>query len=144
LDSYVSDVGRTFPVSGSFTERQKEILEMVTAVSDSIIANIQPGATFTELMEVARRNIPEEHQRYMQAGMFFGHHLGLSAGDPSLPERPLEPGMVFTVEPWYYNHDENIAVFIEDVVAVTSTGAEVFTERLPRRPEDLERMVRLR
>ena len=77
----------------------------------------------------------------MQTGVFFGHHIGMNAGDPSLPEAPLEPGMVFTVEPWYYNHDDAISVFIEDVVLVTDDGAEVLTAALPRIPEDLERMV---
>jgi Xaa-Pro aminopeptidase len=49
--------------------------------------------------------------------------------------------MVFTVEPWYYNHDAEIAVFVEDDVLVTATGAEVLTASLPRTPEDLERLV---
>ncbi|MEE9263692.1 MAG: M24 family metallopeptidase [Vicinamibacteria bacterium] len=43
LDYYVADVGRTFPVSGKFTEEQKRTLDMVTAVSDAIIAAVRPG-----------------------------------------------------------------------------------------------------
>jgi Xaa-Pro aminopeptidase len=77
----------------------------------------------------------------MQAGFFFGHHIGLSVDDPYLPDAMLEPGMVFTVEPWYYNHEDKIAVFVEDDVLVTATGAEVLTASLPRAPEDLERLV---
>jgi Xaa-Pro aminopeptidase len=45
------------------------------------------------------------------------------------------------VEPWYYNHDENIAVFTEEVVAVTDKGADVLTAALPHSPEALEKMV---
>ena len=78
----------------------------------------------------------------MQTGLFFGHHIGLSTGDPSLPDLPLAPGMVFTVEPWYYNHDTGISVFTEDVVLVTETGVEILSSGLPRTPDELERMVR--
>ena len=78
----------------------------------------------------------------MQTPSYFGHHLGLSSGDPSLLEEPLAPGMVFTIEPWYYNHDLGISVFVEDVLLVTDDGVEVLTRTLPRTPDELERMVR--
>ena len=141
LDYYASDVGRTFPVSGRFTDEQREILAMTRGVSDAIIAAVQPGVTFRELRDVADAVIPAEHRQYMQAGLFFGHHVGLAVGDPSLVDAPLEPGMIFTVEPWYYNHDRNISVFIEDEVLVTRGGAELLTASLPRDPDDLERLV---
>ncbi len=141
LDYYISDVGRTFPVSGTFSPRQREILEMEVAVSDAIIAAIRPGVTFADLQRVADSAIPPDHKQYMQTGLFFGHHLGLDTGDPSLSDVTLKPGMIFTVEPWYYNHEEGISVFTEDEVLVTSTGVEVLTAALPRRPEELERMI---
>ena len=50
--------------------------------------------------------------------------------------------MIFTVEPWYYNHDEDISVFTEDVILITDTGCEVLSEDLPRAPVDLERLVK--
>ena len=141
LDHYVSDVGRTFPVSGRFTPAQRRTLAMTTAVSDAIIAAVRPGITLAELTEVARAAIPPDERKYMQTGSFFGHHIGLNVGDPSLLDEPLAPGMIFTVEPWYYNHDREIAVFLEDVILVTEAGAEVLTAALPRSPEALERLV---
>ena len=141
VDYYASDVGRTFPVSGKFTDPQRETLRMATAVSDTIIASVRPGVTFRELREIAESVIPAEHRQYMQTGLFFGHHVGLNVGDPSLPNALLEPGMVFTVEPWYYNHERNISVFVEDEILVTKEGAEVLTSALPRTPEDLEKLV---
>ena len=142
FDGYVSDVGRTFPVGGSFSPEQAETLRMTVGVSDAIIAAVRPGVTLEELQEVADAAIPEPERRYMQTGLFFGHHLGLSTGDPVLTDEPLRPGMVFTIEPWYYNHDQAISVFTEDVVLVTETGVEVLTGFLPRSPQDLERWVR--
>lgn len=141
LDYYVSDVGRTFPVSGSYSTEQATILAMEIAVADAIIAAVRPGVTFRQLRAVAEWVIHPEHRPYMQTGLFFGHHLGLSTDDPSLPDIPLAPGMVFTVEPWYYNHDRGISVFTEDEVLVTEDGAELLTTGLPRRLAELERMV---
>lgn len=140
--NYVSDVGRTFPVSGKFTAKQKEILRMETGISDAIIAYIKPGITFTDLREFTHRIIPEHAKKYMQAGLFFGHHLGLSTGDPNLPQAKLRAGMIFTVEPWYYNHDEQISVFTEDVILVTEEGCEVLSKDLPRTPEELEQLMK--
>jgi Xaa-Pro aminopeptidase len=142
VDGYVSDVGRTFPVSGRFTDVQREGLEMVTRVADAIIAAVRPGVTFAELTGLAYDAIPAQEARHMQTSSFFGHHIGLSAGDPALLEEPLAPGMVFTVEPWYYNHRMGVAVFVEDVVLVTEDGAEILTRTLPRSPRALERLVR--
>ncbi|MDX1394940.1 MAG: Xaa-Pro peptidase family protein [Gemmatimonadota bacterium] len=141
VDYYVSDVGRTFPVAGSFSAEQRRILELEVAVADAIISQIRPGMTFRELQTIGVSVIPFEHREYMQAGLFFGHHIGLSTGDPAIPGQTLLPGMVFTVEPWYYNHDTGISVFTEDVVLVTSDGAEVLSAALPRSPAELEAMV---
>jgi len=141
LDYYSSDVGRTFPVGGRFSDRQREALALSTAVADAIISQVRPGVTFGELLEIGTAEIPEDERRNMQTGSFFGHHVGLAVGDPALLDAQLEPGMIFTVEPWYYNHVEGIAVFVEDQVLVTEDGAIVLSGELPRDPEALERMV---
>ena len=141
LNGYVSDVGRTFPVSGRFTDRQREILTAEIAVSDEIIRAARPGLTLADLQEVAEAAMPAGARPYMQVGLFFGHHLGLSTGDPVDIDAPLRPGMVFTVEPWYYNHDEGISVFTEDQILITDSGARNLTASLPRTPDDLERLL---
>jgi Xaa-Pro aminopeptidase len=142
IDGYVSDVGRTFPVTGRFTYEQHEKLMVSVTAADAIIAAVRPGVTFADLTRVAYEAIPDHEEPYMQTGSFFGHHIGLSPGDPALPDAPLEPGMVFTVEPWYYNHELGVAVFVEDVVLVTDDGAEVLTAALGRSPQELEAMIR--
>jgi len=141
VDGYVSDVGRTLPVGGAFDAGRRERLEMVNAVTERIVAAVRPGITLARLTEVAYEAIPDAEERYMQTPSYFGHHIGLSAGDPALPDEPLAPGMVFTVEPWYYNHDLGISVFVEEVVLVTEEGARVLTASLPRDPDALEAMV---
>ena len=142
IDGYVSDVGRTFPVSGSFSAVQREKLEVSTRAAEAVIAAVRPGVTLRELTQVAYDAIPDDEERHMQAPVFFGHHIGMSAGDPAMIDEPLAPGMIFTVEPWYYNHEIGVSVFVEEVVLVTQDGVEVLTATLPRDPESLEAMVR--
>ena len=141
INRYVSDVGRTFPANGSFTEVQREKLLVSTRATEAVIAAVRPGVTLRELTRVAYDAIPDEEESYMQTPSFFGHHIGLSTGDPALLDEPLAPGMVFTIEPWYYNHDIGVSVFVEEVVLVTEGGAEVLTDALPRDPEALEALV---
>ena len=142
LNGYVSDTGRTFPVSGTFTDEQRAILAMEIRVSDALIAALRPGVTLLEAQKAGVAAIPEAARHYMQAGSFFGHHLGLSSGDPSLQDVPLAPGMVITVEPWYYNHHRDIAVFTEDVILITPDGRENLTGHVARSPEGLEALMR--
>ncbi|MDE2662021.1 MAG: Xaa-Pro peptidase family protein [Gemmatimonadota bacterium] len=141
INGYVSDVGRTFPANGAFTEVQREKLLVSTRAAEAVIAAVRPGVTLRELTQVAYDAIPDEEERYMQTPSFFGHHIGLSTGDPALLDEPLAPGMVFTIEPWYYNHDLGVSVFVEEVVLVTEDGAEVLTDALPRDPAALEGLV---
>lgn len=137
-DHYVSDVGRTFPVSARFTPRQRELVEMVRHISDAVIAAAKPGMTLAGLQAVAAAAIPPAARPYMQAPLYFGHHIGLNAGDPALTTAPLAPGMVFTIEPWYYNHVESVAVFVEDEILITASGRENLTADLPRDAAGLE------
>ncbi len=137
-DHYVSDVGRTFPVNDRFSARQRQLIEMVRRVSDAVIAAARPGTTLAALQAVALAAIPAEAKPYMQAPLYFGHHIGLDAGDPSVASAPLASGMVFTIEPWYYNHLEDTAVFIEDEILITASGSENLTAWLPRDADGLE------
>jgi len=142
LDGYVSDTGRTFPVSGRFTPEQRAILQMEVGVSDALIAALRPGVTLADAQREGARAIPESARPYMQTGLFFGHHLGLSSGDPFLDDAALAPGMVITVEPWYYDHDRGVSVFTEDVILITSDGRENLTGHVARSPEGLEALMR--
>lgn len=141
LEGYVSDTGRTFPVSGRFSPEQRDILAMDVRVSDALIAALRPGVTLLEVRRAVQATIPAEARPYMQTGSFFGHHIGMSSSDPALDDVPLAPGMIVTVEPWYYNHDRGMSVFTEDVVLITTDGRENLTAMVPRTPAALEALV---
>ena len=74
--------------------------------------------------------------RYFIHGL--GHHIGLEVHDAGDTNRPLEPGMVVTVEPGMYLPEEKIGVRIEDDVLITPTGYQLLTARLPRTVDEIE------
>jgi Xaa-Pro aminopeptidase len=170
---YAADVTRTYPVGGRYTGAGREVYEAVLAAQLEALAAVRPGATLPSIHEVAVRALVEG---MLELGLLHGtlddliareayrpyymhstsHWLGLdvhdvgtyrSGGEP----RPLEPGMVFTVEPGLYvpAEDENapsrlrgIGVRIEDDVLVTETGAEVLTAAIPKAPAEVEAWMR--
>lgn len=71
----------------------------------------------------------------------IGHHVGLEATDGRDYTTPLEPGMVFTVEPKLYAPELDVAIMIEDVILVTEDGYENLSARAPRTIEAIERIM---
>src|SRR5256884_4224919 len=78
-------------------------------------------------------------------GQYFihglGHHIGLNVHDPGDHCAPLQPGMVVTVEPGIYIPEENLGVRIEDDALITDSGYKLLSERLPRNPDEIERIM---
>ncbi|MBK8250142.1 MAG: aminopeptidase P family protein [Gemmatimonadetes bacterium] len=72
----------------------------------------------------------------------LGHHIGLEVQDSRDYSMPLEPGMVFTIEPKIYIPDRNIAIMIEDMILVTPTGHENLSASVPKRAAEIERIMR--
>ena len=144
---YAADVTRTLPADGKFTPRQREIYEIVLGAQNAALAALKPGVTFRDLQKIAMDYINSHGKdkegrtlgRYYIHGL--SHHLGLNVHDPSGPSRPLEAGMVITVEPGIYIPEENIGVRIEDDVLITPTGYKMLTARLPRTVDEIEKIM---
>lgn len=148
---YAADITRTLPANGKFTPRQREIYDVVLGAQNAAIAAIKPGAVMyggpESLQQIAATYI-NTHGRDRDGqslGRYFihgvSHHLGLNVHDPGDRNRPLEPGMVITVEPGIYLPGENLGVRIEDDVLVTADGAKILTARLPRDPDEIEKIM---
>jgi Xaa-Pro aminopeptidase len=71
----------------------------------------------------------------------LSHHLGLDVHDPGSVTRPLEPGMVITIEPGIYIPEENLGVRIEDDALITPGGYQLLTARLPRAADEIEKIM---
>jgi len=149
---YASDITRTIPANGKFTARQREIYEIVLGAQNAALEALRPGMTLggpasTSLQKIAMDYIDSHGKdkdghplgRYYIHGL--SHHVGLNVHDPSGPARPLEPGMVITIEPGIYIPDEKLGVRIEDDVLITATGYKLLTARLPRSPDEIEKIM---
>ena len=82
--------------------------------------------------------------RYSAAGFGvrdIGHMVGLEATDGRDWSRPLEAGMVVTIEPKLYIPELQIAIMIEDEILVTDAGHENLSAHVPRRADDIERVM---
>jgi Xaa-Pro aminopeptidase len=124
---YAGDVTRTYPVSGKFTPRQREIYQIVLDAQKEAFAKIKPGATIREVHQAAFNYIRAKgYSTEFPHGT--SHHLGLYVHDPGDTGRRLEPGMVITVEPGIYLDKEQLGVRIEDDVVITETGYRLLSD----------------
>lgn len=172
-ENYAADITRTFPVNGRFSPEQKSIYELVLKAQRAGITAIQPGLPWNEVQQIIIRILTAglsdlgilhgdvedlvNQEAYKPFYMHnSGHWLGLDVHDSGLYKingtwRPLEPGMVLTVEPGLYisSHTPGvdkrwwgIGVRIEDDVVVTKTGYEVLTAALPVDVSEIEALMR--
>ena len=169
---YTADITRTIPVSGKFSKEQLWVYNAVLEASDAAFAVVKPGIKFRDIHNAAIAVIAKKveelgilpvtakealesenqhHRRYMVHGT--SHHLGLDVHDCAQARREmyqdgtLEAGMVFTIEPGLYFHQNDltvpeayrgIGVRIEDNVLVTKTGSENLSAMIPREPNEIE------
>lgn len=148
---YCADITRTIPVSGKYTPRQRELMEMVLEIQEKAIELLRPGKlhrewndevleAYKEIM-LRRGEIkePDEIANFYYHGI--GHHIGLDTHDESISDAPVAPGMVFTVEPGFYSAEEGIGIRIEDDVLVGEGSNTILSEGFPRTPDEIEALM---
>jgi Xaa-Pro aminopeptidase len=148
---YAADITRTLPANGKFTPRQREIYDIVLAAQNATIAAVKPGVHpwlgEGSLLKISQNyiNTHGKDQNGQPLGKYYfhgvSHHLGLDVHDPGERDRPLEAGMVITIEPGIYIPEEKLGVRIEDDVLVTADGYKILTERLPRTADEIEAIM---
>jgi Xaa-Pro aminopeptidase len=152
FSGYAADITRTLPANGKFSPRQREIYEIVLGAQEAAMKALKPG------MDMCRKgdksvykmaydyiNSHGKDQHGKSLGPYFthglGHHIGLNVHDPGDTCKPLVPGMVVTVEPGIYIPEENLGVRIEDDVLITANGYELLSRKLPRDPDEIEKIM---
>ena len=161
---YASDITRTFPINGKFSEPQKEIYEIVLKAQKSAIASIVPGEAVNKPHEVAcdvitqgliKLGIMDDASSLRDFYMHgTGHWLGLDVHDVGTKEidntiRKFKVGMVTTVEPGIYIRKSdkvdpkywNIGIRIEDDVLVTEDGHHILSKAAIKELEDIEQLM---
>jgi Xaa-Pro aminopeptidase len=148
---YATDVTRTIPGNGKFTDRQREIYNIVLGAEKAAIAAVKPGMRMRgpspSLQQVAADYI-NSHGKDLHGnslGKYFthgvSHFVGLDVHDPGDLNQPLRPGMVITIEPGIYIPEENLGIRIEDTILVTENGSRNLSAALPREPGEIEKLV---
>jgi Xaa-Pro aminopeptidase len=164
LDYYASDITRTFPVNGQFSEPQKQIYQIVLDAQLAAINSIRPGADVhmphkiaCDIIQQGLENLGllapgESLSKFYMHGT--GHWLGMDVHDVGIYQvnkqhRVFEKGMVITVEPGIYIRKDDkinpiyhdIGIRIEDDVLVTNTGNTVLTEQLAKTIDEIETLM---
>ncbi len=146
---YASDITRTAPANGKFTDRQREIYNIVLGAQQAAMNAFKSGqyslSGVDSLYKVAYDYI-NTHGKDMHGqplGQYFihglGHYVGLNVHDVGDTKAKLGPGMVFTIEPGIYLPEEKLGVRIEDIYYVDAQGnLQDFTVSLPHTAEEVE------
>jgi len=149
---YCGDITRTYPVNGKFTERQKQLYQIVLDAQCATIEVMKPETPFEKLNEVCKATLikglkdiglitqDEELSKYYYHGV--SHHLGLNVHDISHRETALKPGMILTVEPGLYIAEENIGIRIEDDILITEDVPEILSKAIPREIDEIEAILK--
>ncbi len=144
---YAADVTRTYPISGTFTKRQKEVYNLVLQAQSLVAQAAKPGvylnnADFPEesLHHIARTFF-EKHNvlEYFPHGI--GHFVGLDVHDVGNPKEVLQEGDVITIEPGLYFKEEGIGVRIEDMYWIIEGGAVCLTEGITKDIKQIESIM---
>jgi Xaa-Pro aminopeptidase len=159
--NYSSDMTRTIPVSGKFTDRQKEVYNAVLRVKNEATKLLIPGTDWeayhvevgklmtSELLGLGlldkvdvkneNKDLPA-YKKYFMHGT--SHHMGLDTHDYGILTEPMQANMVFTVEPGIYIPEEGFGIRLEDDVVIQTQG-EPFNlmKNIPIEIEEIEELM---
>ncbi len=149
---YSSDISRTFPTSGKFTKRQKEVYEIVLDCNKRCIEYAKAGMSWKELNDFAKDILAKGCQKLglikekAELSKYYfhsiGHSLGLDVHDPSIDNLGLLEGMVITIEPGLYIEEEAIGIRIEDNILITKDKAILLSADIVKEIDDLEKLIK--
>ncbi|MBN2681586.1 MAG: aminopeptidase P N-terminal domain-containing protein [Bacteroidales bacterium] len=159
--NYASDCSRTIPVSGKFTDRQKDCYNAVLRTFKKARELFIPGNTINHINKLTDKWIEEE---MIKLGLFsiedvnsqdsskplfrnyymhgVSHFLGLDVHDVGDKDMPFEKGMVFTCEPGIYIREEKIGIRIENDILVDEIPIDLMAE-IPLEIEEIEKLMNM-
>ncbi len=151
LNMYCSDISRTFPINGKFSERQKIFYNIVLNGQKLVFENAKVGITTKELnqilinyyaVELKRIGLIKEDgevSKYYYHGV--SHHIGLDCHD-LCEYTPLKEGSIISNEPGLYIKEENIGIRIEDDILITKNGAVWLSSQILKEVDEIEDFIK--
>ena len=158
--NYASDLTRTVPVNGRYSERQKDVYNSVLHVMKEATKMLRPGTMFKEYnaeigkimeSELINLGLLDKHEvqkqdpknplfrKYFMHGT--SHYLGLDVHDVGDFDWPMKEGMVFTCEPGIYILEEELGIRLENDVLITSNGPDDLMKNIPIETEEIEDLM---
>jgi Xaa-Pro aminopeptidase len=146
---YAGDLSRTFPASGKFTSRQREIYQLVLDAQRAAERAFSPGMITMKQLErvvidfMKASPVRDKHGNTVERYFIhsIGHWLGMNVHDPGDYSKPIPVGAIFTIEPGVYLQDEKLGIRIEDDYLATESGLVKLSRSLPSEPDEVEKMV---
>jgi Xaa-Pro aminopeptidase len=151
IENYVSDITRTLPTSGTFSDEQKKHYQCVLDAQKAAEAILKPGVSFIDLERAARKVFEERnltkwsyaHSKDDGVRHGLGHMVGMAVHDSQGGYRePFKAGMVITIEPGWYDKDNGYGIRIEDTYLVTADGCERLSAGAPREVDEIEKVMK--
>ena len=158
--NYASDLTRTVPVNGRYSERQKDVYNSVLHVMKEATKMLRPGTMFKEYnaeigkimeSELINLGLLDKHEvrkqdpknplfrQYFMHGT--SHYLGLDVHDVGDFDWPMKEGMVFTCEPGIYILEEELGIRLENDILITSNGPDDLMKNIPIETEEIEGLM---
>lgn len=151
-NNYASDISRTYPANGKFTQRQKDIYNVVLEAQDVTMNAMHVGASETAVNDAVKAHFAKwlktlniisddsDVGKYYYHGI--GHPLGLDVHDLRRRDKIMQENNVYTVEPGLYIKEEGIGIRIEDDVWVTKGGIIELSKDIIKTVEDIENFMK--
>ena len=159
--NYASDLTRSVPVSGRFTQRQKDVYNAVLNVKKSAEKLLVPGTLMDEyhkevglmmqselinLKLIDKTDVKNQDANWPAYKKYFmhgtSHFIGLDTHDVGIWNEPIEKGMVFTCEPGIYIPEESLGIRLEDDLVVQGAeGPMNLMGSIPIEVEEIEDMM---
>lgn len=146
---YNSDITRTYPVNGKYTERQRQVYDIVLEANRTVLKEAKPGMTTVDLNNICKKVLAagcirlgliekeEEISRYYMHGV--SHHLGIDVHDVTVDfNKKLRPGAIISDEPGLYIDEWEIGIRVEDDLLITEDGAVCLSEEIMRDADEIE------
>ena len=158
--NYASDMTRCIPVSGRFTDRQKDVYNAVLRVMRGAMNLLKPGVSLHqyhievgELMTeellglglISSADVQAQNPAWPAYKKYFmhgtSHFIGLDVHDVGHWHEPIQAGHVFTVEPGIYIREENLGIRLENDILITEDGFVDLMGNIPVEVEEIENLM---
>jgi Xaa-Pro aminopeptidase len=153
---YTSDIGRMWPVNGRYAPWQRELYGFMVEYHKVLLGLIRPGVTARQILDEgaqqmsptiesmswSRPSFLEAARNTLKYPGHLSHGVGMAVHDAGdYRAKPLEPGVVFALDPQLWSPEDDLYIRVEDTVVVTADGCENLTAAAPLELDDVEEMM---